>query len=54
VEEGDVLEVDLDVGRITNVTSNKTIEFSPLPQHILKILKDGGLIPHVQKKIGKG
>jgi 3-isopropylmalate/(R)-2-methylmalate dehydratase small subunit len=54
VEEGDVLEVDLDVGKMTNVTSNKTVEFSPLPHHILKILKDGGLIPHVQKKLGKG
>lgn len=51
VEEGHSLEVDLENGKIKNLTTNEMIRFHPLPNHILEILGDGGLIPHLKKKL---
>jgi len=52
VEEGDLLTVDLEEGKIVNVTRNKVIDALKLPDFILEILKDGGLIEHLRRKIG--
>ncbi len=49
-ETGDELEVDIDEGRITNLTKGKTYKIKPLPQFMKEILEDGGLIPHIMKK----
>ncbi|MCK9222445.1 MAG: 3-isopropylmalate dehydratase small subunit [Limnochordia bacterium] len=49
IQQGDELEVDLEMGRILNKTQNVTLEFSPLPPVMLQILQDGGLAAHVQK-----
>lgn len=51
VGTGQVLEVDLEKGEILNAETNETIKFEPLPHHILTILKDGGLIPHLRKEL---
>jgi len=52
IEEGDILTVDLEEGKIVNETKNKVIDAIKLPDFILEILKDGGLINHLKKKIG--
>lgn len=52
VDEGDILTVDLEEGKIVNVTKNKVIDALRLPDFILEILKDEGLINHLKKKIG--
>jgi len=52
VDEGDMLTVDLEEGKIENLTKNKVIDALRLPSFILEILKDGGLINHLKKKIG--
>jgi len=44
VKEGDLLTVDLEEGKVVNVTRNKVIDALKLPDFILEILKDGGLI----------
>jgi len=51
VEQGDMLEVDMGQGTIRNLATKEVLEFLPLPEHILSILKDGGLIPHLKKKL---
>jgi 3-isopropylmalate/(R)-2-methylmalate dehydratase small subunit len=43
-EEGDVAEVDLRQGKITNLTSGAVIRTSPLPETLLKIISAGGII----------
>lgn len=53
VEEGHVLEVDLENGRIRNLSSNEVVEFDPLPAYIVNILGNGGLIPYLKKKLKK-
>jgi 3-isopropylmalate/(R)-2-methylmalate dehydratase small subunit len=50
VEEGDVLTVDLEQGKIVNETKNETVYALKLPDFILEIVKNGGLIEHLKKK----
>jgi len=42
IDEQDEIEVDLDQGRMKNLTKDKESTFPPLPQFILGILKAGG------------
>jgi 3-isopropylmalate/(R)-2-methylmalate dehydratase small subunit len=53
VEEGDLLSVDPKAGVIDNQARAVTMKASPLPQFILTLLEEGGLIPHVRGLIGK-
>jgi len=53
VKEGDNLTVSLEEGRITDETSKRVINAAKLPEFIMEILQDGGLIAHLKKKGGK-
>jgi 3-isopropylmalate/(R)-2-methylmalate dehydratase small subunit len=50
-EQDHELEVDLRAGVVRNLTTGRTIEGSPLPEFVLGILEDGGLIPYLRKKV---
>jgi 3-isopropylmalate/(R)-2-methylmalate dehydratase small subunit len=49
IQEGDVIELLIEEGRIVNHTRNETLPFSPLPAVMKRILDDGGLVEHVKK-----
>ena len=49
INEGDELEIDLAGGIITNVTSGSRLTFGKIPESMLAILNEGGLIPYIQK-----
>lgn len=49
IEAGDELELDLKNGIIKNLTKNSEIKFAPLPEVMIKLLSDGGLVEHVKK-----
>jgi 3-isopropylmalate/(R)-2-methylmalate dehydratase small subunit len=49
IQEGDVLEVFLDEGRIVNLTREDSLGFLPFPPMMKSILDDGGLVEHVKK-----
>ncbi|MCW4006876.1 MAG: 3-isopropylmalate dehydratase small subunit [Candidatus Bathyarchaeota archaeon] len=53
VAEGDVLVVDLEEGKIQNVTQNKSLSGTKLPPFIMTILTDGGLIENLRKRLNK-
>ncbi|MBS7615547.1 3-isopropylmalate dehydratase small subunit, partial [Candidatus Bathyarchaeota archaeon] len=53
IEEGDLLSISLEEGRIVNETKKRVINATKLPGFILEILLDGGLIAHIKKKGGK-
>jgi 3-isopropylmalate/(R)-2-methylmalate dehydratase small subunit len=53
VEEGDHLEIDLERGTLRVRSTGTLFEFDPLPDHILRILKDGGLIAHTKKTLSQ-
>ena len=49
IESGDELEIDLAAGVIDNKTRGIQIPIKPLPEVMIKILNDGGLVPHFRK-----
>jgi len=51
-ETGDEIEVDLEEGRVRNLTKGFQRSFTPLPPVMRAILADGGLIPHIRKRGG--
>ncbi len=53
VEEGDVLEVDVDRGMVTNTRTKEVIRFNPFPDFIQTFLNEGGLAKFVRNRIGK-
>jgi 3-isopropylmalate/(R)-2-methylmalate dehydratase small subunit len=54
VKEGDTLEVDLHAGDIKNLTTKKTLKFTPLPDFLLDILEAGNVEEHVNRLIAAG
>ena len=51
INEGDEVEVDGDTGEIVNITTGKKMKAQPIPPFMQELIKDGGLIPHIMKKI---
>jgi len=49
IDAGDELEVDLESGKIKDLTNGRELEFKPLPPTMIKILNDGGLVAHIKK-----
>ena len=49
INDGDELELDVKGGIVKDLTTGKNIEFSPLPDVMIKLLADGGLVEHVKK-----
>jgi len=52
IDEGDMLEINLRKGVVHNLTKNLEIRFNPLPEVMIKILSDGGLVDHITKNKG--
>ena len=52
IDDGDRLKIDLKSGKIENLTSGEQIDFNPLPDVMIKILQDGGLVNHITKNKG--
>ena len=49
IKDGDDLEADLTAGTLTNLTTGDKLTFSKLPDVMIKILNEGGLLPYIQK-----
>ncbi|HPD46990.1 MAG TPA: 3-isopropylmalate dehydratase small subunit [Anaerohalosphaeraceae bacterium] len=50
ISDGDEVEIDYEKGVIDNKTQGRQIRFKPLPDFAIEIIKDGGLLEHIQKK----
>ena len=49
IDAQDELEVDIREGIIKDLTKNTEIKFKPLPEVMIKLLQDGGLVEHIKK-----
>ena len=49
IDANDQLSVDIKEGIIKNLTKGNEIKFTPLPEVMIKLLEDGGLIEHIKK-----
>ena len=50
IEDGDILEIDLEKGIIKNLSTNKILEATPLTSLEFEIMKAGGLIRYLKRK----
>jgi 3-isopropylmalate/(R)-2-methylmalate dehydratase small subunit len=53
IRAGDRLRVDAEAGRIENETTGETLACEPIPPHLMQMIRDGGLIPHLEKRLRK-
>jgi 3-isopropylmalate/(R)-2-methylmalate dehydratase small subunit len=51
ISAGDPLEIDLLQGVVHNLTSGRVHRAEPVPPHLLQLLQDGGLMPHLSRKL---
>ena len=52
INDGDELEIDLKAGTIQDMTTSNQLKFSPIPEIMLHILNEDGLLPYIQKHGG--
>ncbi|MFC1893317.1 3-isopropylmalate dehydratase small subunit [Chloroflexota bacterium] len=49
IEDDDMLEIDLEAGIVKDLTNGQTINFHPVPKLMMGIMKEGGLVPYINK-----
>jgi len=49
INDGDKLEIDLVAGTVNDITNGNRLTFSRIPEVMLHILDEGGLIPYIKK-----
>ena len=52
IDDGDELEVNLEAGEINDLTKKVKLRFSKMPEVMLHILDEGGLVPYIKKYKG--
>lgn len=53
IRADDELELDAESGRLKNRTTGETLACEPIPGFLMAIIRDGGLLPHLEKKLGR-
>ena len=51
IEAGHELHVDAATGEVENATTGDRYPCDPIPPHLLAMIADGGLLPHLEKKL---
>lgn len=54
IDNGDIIEIDLEAGFIRNKTKNEVYICSKIPDHILELIHEGGLVAHLKKTLAVG
>ena len=49
IHDGEKVRIDFDNSVI--VKDGDTLAFEPIPQHLLEMVRDGGLLPHLEKRL---
>jgi len=49
IRDGEELKIDYDQSRI--MTRSAALDFEPIPSHLLDMVRDGGLLPHLEKRM---
>ncbi len=51
ISEGDTVEIDLEAGRITNVSTNKTFQAKAFPPFMCRLIDAGGLVNYAKARL---
>jgi 3-isopropylmalate/(R)-2-methylmalate dehydratase small subunit len=54
IADGTALALDLDAARVTETTTGRTLQCEAAPAHLIAMARDGGLVPHLQKRLARG
>jgi 3-isopropylmalate/(R)-2-methylmalate dehydratase small subunit len=49
IRDGDELRIDYQKSEI--ITANERLAFEPIPEHLMEMVRDGGLLPHLEKRL---
>ncbi len=52
-DSGDIIEVNMDTGKIRNITKGTDFKARPVPPFMQELLKSGGLLQSIKKKRGR-
>jgi len=53
IRDGDLLRFSLEQGAIENLTTGDTLQCEPIPAHLMQMVRDGGLLAHLEKRLGR-
>ena len=53
IRPGDKVDVDAERGKVANRTTGETLACEPIPAFLMTIIRDGGLLPHLEKKLAR-
>jgi 3-isopropylmalate/(R)-2-methylmalate dehydratase small subunit len=51
IQNGDELKIDYEKAEILDLTTRETFAFEPIPDHLMEMVRDGGLLPHLEKRL---
>ena len=51
IDEGDLIAIDVNGGKIINKTKNESYEFTPIPPFMQELVDAGGLIEYAKKEL---
>jgi 3-isopropylmalate/(R)-2-methylmalate dehydratase small subunit len=51
IRRGDELKIDFDESKVLNLTTGETLAFEPIPTHLMEMVRDGGLLAHLEKRL---
>ena len=51
IQDGARLKIDYEKSEIEDLTTRQTLPFEPIPSHLLEMVRDGGLLPHLEKRL---
>lgn len=53
IRAGDAIAFDAEAGRIENRTRGETLACEPIPAHLMAMVRDGGLLAHLEKRLAE-
>lgn len=53
IHAGDRLRIDPEAGRLENLSNGETLECEPIPAFLMQMVRDGGLVPHLEKRLSQ-
>lgn len=51
--DGDTVRVDPQAGKIYIDNRNESLACEPIPAHLMQMVRDGGLLAHLEKRLGR-
>jgi 3-isopropylmalate/(R)-2-methylmalate dehydratase small subunit len=50
IRNGDRLQLDFYNAEVVNLDTAERLGFEPIPEHLMEMVRDGGLLPHLEKR----